>query len=172
MENDLIVIGIRGQAKQAKAASIMMLVLAALFAVSGLALGLYLMRQDVEVEIWISVMMVLYVIGMVCLPAGIISLIRAITNDRFLSTKPVLAYDMENDEFIAYDCRRSGMRLVIPNGGIIAIKGSAMWTARELIVKYRDKNGIIYRTSLGFCRNIDNGVFRNELNKYHRPVVY
>ena len=101
---------------------------------------------------------------------GVWSLNYVLVNDRDLD-KPVLVYDLDKDIFIGYDVRHQNKEVIIKNGNILAIKGSAMWTGRELFINYKTEEGKNRRVSLGFCRNIDNNAFRNKLNQYHNKML-
>ena len=167
MNNNLITVGTRGIAKQAKTAAIMLIVLAAFFALIGLLLGFSMMASGEEAFVaGLVTLLVLLLLAAFLIFYSVISLRYAKNNDTNLF-KPVLAYDQENDSFVGYDCRHNNKEMIFKNGEIIDIKGSALWTARELFVYY-NKNGKIKKVSLGFCRNIDNHVFRDELNKYSK----
>lgn len=100
----------------------------------------------------------------------IVSLVRSIKNNNMLP-KPVLVYDKERDVFIGYSLRQRNKQIVIPNGNIIGMSGSVFWTARELFITYKTSNGKTRKDSFGFARNIDNHVLRNLFNQYSKNKI-
>lgn len=174
MENDdYITIGIRGEAKQAHASAIILIIFCSVL-VFVMALSIVpVMNHSSEIDgyipliIIISVFMVLGILGILYFVA---SLKWANNNDNYIN-KPVLKYDPNNDTFIGYDTRHDNKEIIIKNGNIKSIRGSAIWTARELFVTYINDDKETKKVSLGFCRNIDNNAFRKELNKYHHPKL-
>ena len=169
-EKKEIVIGIRGDAKQARTACILFFVMAGI-AISN---GIFWWRQLAGIDetdniIGLVMFLVLLAAAIVLVVASIFSLVYVSNNSRF-GHKPVLVYNPEEDTFIGYDCRHGNRRVTIKNGSIIKVKGNAMWTARELFVYYKKKDKI-RKVSLGFCRNIDNYVFKDKLNEYHNPKI-
>ena len=173
MEENNIVVGIRGEAKQGKTASILFLVFGALIVAFGALLGLLILKEagnDNDARVMAITLMSIFIsLGVLIIVMGAINLIFALNNDKVMN-KPVLIYDKDTDEFIGYNCRKGNEKVVIKNGTITKIKGSAMWTARELFITYSN-NGASKRVSLGFCRNIDNNAFRRKLNEYHNPKL-
>ena len=173
MEENQEIIGIRGEAKQGKTASIILMVCGAFTIAFGLLIGLFLLKEsETDKSILpVAIFMLAFFIGFGAffITFAAINYVFALSNDKVMD-KPVLIYDKETDEFIGYNCRKGNQKVVIKNGSITKIKGSAFWTARELFITYSN-NGSSKRVSLGFCRNIDNNAFRRKLNEYHNPKL-
>lgn len=163
-----VVIGTRGEAKQARGSVAIFCVLGGIFILNGLSLLLAKFATGYETIKLYS--LVFFAFSILFFVAAYNGLKYARCNDAYLS-KPVLVYDKQEDKFIGYDCRHGGKRLEIANGAILRIQGSAFFTARELFITYKNKNGKKVRRSFGFCRNIDNNVFKGLLNQYHNPKL-
>ena len=100
--------------------------------------------------------------------AGIRNIFIIQRNNAILD-EPVLAYDKIKDVFYCHD--RFGHPLTIPNGRIIALSGSKKRSDRELRMRFINDKGMMKRTCIGFCRNIDHNAVKILLNQYHRPPV-
>ena len=168
-EEKQIVIGIRGQAKQGRAAAIMLIVLCSALIFFGLFFGAVIYLTGGPLYLIIILATIFVGLGVLGLVISINNLKWVNNNDSIINT-PVLIYDKESDSFIGYDCRHDNIKIVIKNGNIKGIRGSAVLTGRELFITYLE-NDELKKRSFGFCRNIDNGVFRHELNKYHEPKL-
>lgn len=166
-----VVIGVRGSAKQAIAAAIIIGILALAAAAPGIInLVLYLKGgEDVDVNLAFGVIFLVLFAGLLAL--SIYGFITPIKNNKLLRQGlDVLVYDTNNDVFICYD-GFSGKRIEIKNGNIQAVSGSAFLTARELKVKYVDENGRVIKKVIGFARNIDGGALKSKLNEYHKGHI-
>lgn len=166
-ENE-VVIGIRGKALQGLTASIMFIVFGGIFLLIGLFLSFIIISSGEDGFITGFIILAVFsVLFGACLFVGILNVIYVRNNDSILNT-PVLIYKKEEDIFVGYDCHHSNKEVIIKNGDIQHIKGSAVWTGRELFVYYNDNQGNYKKVSLGYCRNIDNNAFRHKLNQYHK----
>lgn len=166
-ENKRIELGIRGEAKQAKASVILDFVLAVLCL--GVA-GLFAFAFRDRLALAISVFAIFGILGIFLVIAGI-SLRSTIKNSDSILDTPVLAYDPGEDCFICYDARKNNAEIKIKNGNIKAIAGSAFMSARGLSIRYLNDIGQSKGAFVGYCRNIDNGVLRQNINEYHKPKI-
>ena len=171
--NDIKIIGVRGKAMQALAAAIFLIVLGVGALAIGISISLPLFidhKTATDTIIGVTFLLLFAFGGVAAIIYGIKSIQYAVNNNRLLSErKEVLVYDINNDEFICYD--RKNKEIHIKNGNIKAISGSAIWSARELKIAFIDDNGKQVSTYVGFARNIDGGVLKAELNRYHKPMI-
>ena len=169
-----VIIGIRGEAKQALATAIILIPLALLIGVMFGFMIPYLLSQgdftkffDSPNPFFIGFAIAFFSFGAFSIPTNFIHVFR---NNKMLP-KPVLVYDKEKDVFIGYSIKRNNQQVIIRNGKVLGMTGSAMWNARELIIRFIDIDGKTRRESFGFARNIDNGVLRAEFNKYSKNKI-
>ena len=165
------VIGIRGEARQGRTGSILCIVMG-IFLIFMFTFFVISLGKNEEISDMIPLIAVESLVGIVLIIFGIINLRFCIANDRVLD-KPVLIYDRYRDVFVGYDARHNNREIVIRNGDIVKIRGSAMTTGRELFIYYRneEKEGKVRKSSFGFCRNIDNYAFKTKLNEFHTPHI-
>lgn len=169
-----IIIGIRGEAKQALTAAILLIPLTIILcAFVGVLLPLTFNNGDFS-HYFETPSLYFFIFAAAFLAAAIYGItnnfIHAFRNNKMLP-KPVLVYDSERDAFIGYLVRKNNKQVVIKNGNVIGMSGSAAWTSRELTIRYKDENGKVRRESFGFARNIDNGVLRNKFNHYSKNKI-
>lgn len=168
MEKDVHVIGIRGEAKQALAGSIVFLVLAIAFGAVGGIIAFFVGKEEPA-----AMIMPLAIFGAFMLLCIILAIVgfAEVSRNKAMGDKPVLVYDESEDVFIGYDIGRHNAEVRIKNGNIQAISGSAYGSARMLSVRYVGNDGRTHKSKFGYARNIDNGVLRSELNRYHNPKI-
>ena len=167
MNNNQIIIGTRGRAVQRQIVAWGFITFGASSLCVALMFGFYYPNTLDYDEISSMVMMAFYTpIGVLTIFAGIFGLTVVKTNNLSLD-KPVLIYDPYQDVFIGYDCRKNNKEVVIKNGAITNVRGSAFYNSRELIVFYKNEKDQIKKVSLGFCSNISRFAFRSKLNQYH-----
>ena len=173
-EGNEIVIGVRGKAMQAMAAAVLLLVVGIALILLG-ALGGSSIIRELKPTSDTGEVVFAYVYTSALSLAGVVFIILSIfnivvaTRNNALMDKPVLLYIKDKDEFVCYDRHNKEVR--IPNGNIIACSGSAVWSARELKIAYKGKDGAIVKKCVGFARNIDGGALKAKLNEYHKPEV-
>ena len=145
------------------------------YGVASIFAGLYTsinlsITEHVELPALLSMLALYVIMGELVIYFGILGFAPIKTNNLSLD-KDVLVYDPSKDAFIGYNCRKNNEQVVIKNGAIIDVRGSAFYNSRELIVTYKDENEKVKKVSLGFCSNISRYEFRNKLNQYHSRKI-
>ena len=169
-ENEnIIVIGHRGKAVARIVKVVWQFILATGFFIGFFSILLSILNSG-DPSIFGIVSLILFYLPLPALFVflGVRNIVFATKNNARMDI-PVLSYDKEKDVF--YCCDRLGHPLIIPNGNIIALSGSKKRSDRELRMQYIDDLGMMKRTCIGFCRNIDHNAVKILLNQYHRPPV-
>ena len=110
------------------------------------------------------------VLGLYFLFLGLKSM-RITKNNDLILDKPCLSYLLEDKNFLIYNVEGNNEEIKLKEEDIVKIKGSLYKTFKELYVIYKTDNKI-KKISVGFCKNIEEASFEDEIKKYLDKTKY